>query len=149
MILAAFHLLIFSAASTVAETDSIGCISASCDTFADVQTRWCHERPDRYCQCMQLKGSFWSQQVRLCDKGMLFSFSHQSCVSPAERAPLEICYLDTSESGSGSGDDSELPVSLCDGYPCDELFNHNFPAVVEDDLVEDDLMEFLFPRNRA
>ncbi|XP_058836486.1 uncharacterized protein LOC131693034 [Topomyia yanbarensis] len=140
-------LFTFALAQEIPLPDPAGCIASECITHAQIRTLWCHTQPTFYCQCVPLDLIVWEVMVRPCAPGTYFSFPHQKCVYPEMRDP-DACYPDGS--GSGSGDDSFI---LCDEPPCrvekDSLKGVDAPEVIDDQLLEDDAMEFLFPGRRV
>ncbi|XP_058818791.1 uncharacterized protein LOC131681776 [Topomyia yanbarensis] len=139
-------LFIFALAQETPLPDTAGCIASECITHPQIKTLWCHIEPQFYCQCVPLESRVWVEMVRPCAPGTYFSFPHQDCVNPEMRDP-DACYPDGS--GNGSGDDSFI---LCDEPPCrvekDVLVGIDAPEIIDDQQLEDDAMEFLFPRRR-
>ncbi|EAT39920.1 AAEL008313-PA [Aedes aegypti] len=66
-----------------AQTSQEGCESASCSSFKNINTLYCHINKARFCQCRPGLGNAWVLQVMPCpDPETVFSFKHQVCVHP-------------------------------------------------------------------
>ncbi|KAL1378297.1 hypothetical protein pipiens_015670 [Culex pipiens pipiens] len=88
------------------------CIRASCRTYEDVNTLWCHADPGHFCQCRPSPSGTWAPQVMPCAPGTLYSFRRQTCVHPYMHDALEC--LD----GGGGGTDDPADSVLCEEVPC-------------------------------
>ncbi|XP_058465084.1 uncharacterized protein LOC131438808 [Malaya genurostris] len=122
--------------------DTSGCIVAKCVTLQQINTLWCHTEPEFYCQCVPVDRYEWSVMVRPCAPQTEFNFRFQKCGHQGGH-DRDACWDDGgSGSGSGSGDDwsdlSETPMGI------------DFSDLKDDDqLLEDDAMEFLIARRRS
>ncbi|XP_055535545.1 uncharacterized protein LOC129724577 [Wyeomyia smithii] len=114
-----------------------GCIASSCDNIEKINTLFCHEQPELFCQCVPVDEFVWTEMIRPCALSTVFSFPHQKCVYDFMRNPDE-CYP---YEASGSGDEI---------FPLEEwVMGKEVEMEEEMDmsmLVEDDKMEFLFPK---
>lgn len=87
------------------------CIRASCRTYEDVNTLWCHADPGHFCQCRPSPSGTWVPQVMPCAPGTLYSFRRQTCVHPYMHDALEC-------SDGGGGIDDPADSVLCEEVPC-------------------------------
>ncbi|KXJ72528.1 hypothetical protein RP20_CCG017758 [Aedes albopictus] len=93
------------------------CIAASCTTFQQINTLYCHANPARFCQCRPAVGGGWTLQVMPCpEPETMFSFRHQVCVHPSMWDDAEC-----GPSGPGGDEDEtdlENVILGCEAAPC-------------------------------
>ncbi|KAL9699444.1 hypothetical protein quinque_002885 [Culex quinquefasciatus] len=125
--------------------DASECIAARCDTLDEINKLWCHEDPRFFCVCRPLTETSWELQPMPCAPETQFSFVHQKCVAHLEEPDRAACYYaDTPGDGSGSGSGDDALWSIPAGGEVMFGEEDRFEGAL-DDLVEDDVMEFLFP----
>ncbi|XP_001659114.2 uncharacterized protein LOC5570410 [Aedes aegypti] len=120
-----FQLVVLSALAVIgtlpitrAQNGPEGCVAASCSTFQQINTLYCHANPAWFCQCRPGLGNVWILQVMTCpEPETVFSFRHQVCVHPSMRDEAEC-----DPAGAGDGpDDTDIEDDVdraCELAPC-------------------------------